>query len=100
MQIILPCDDTDMRTRCTQQQPIRVATHEYLRDDIEQNLAMTLLMEIEYHIKLEQLKFEISEIQTFKISRVFKMLDIERRGFVDSGSIKRFLTRMGHQVLP
>ena len=27
-------------------------------------------------------------------------MDNDRKGFVDSNSIKRFLTRMGHQVLP
>ena len=67
-----------------------------MRDDIEQNLARTILMEIEYHIKIEHLKKELQKIETFKLSRVFKMLDPNRRGFVDSNSIKKYLTRMGH----
>lgn len=92
----MPCDDTNLRTKATQSQPVRIAPHEFLRDDIEQNLAMVLLMEIEYHIKLEQLKYEIQKIETFKISRVFKMLDPTRRGFIDGNSIKKYLTRMGH----
>lgn len=27
-------------------------------------------------------------------------MDSERKGYVDSNSIKKYLTRMGHQVLP
>lgn len=27
-------------------------------------------------------------------------MDSDRKGFIDTASIKRYLTRMGHQVLP
>ena len=57
-------------------------------------------MEIIYHLRLEQLKLDLEEIEDYDIKRLFKMVDTQRKRFLDHGSIKQFLKRMGHTVQP
>lgn len=101
MQIILPCDNQLLRTQATQQrQAVRTRPHEYLRGDLEAELAVMLEYEIMFHLKLEQMKLDLSSIEDYKLRRLFKMVDAHGKKYIDSGSIRRYLQNMGHQVLP
>lgn len=101
MQIILPCDNQLLRTQATQQrEAVRTKQHEYLRGDLESELAVMLEYEIMFHLKLEQMKLDLSNIEDYKLRRLFKMVDAHGKKYIDSGAVRRYLQNMGHQVLP
>ena len=50
----------DLRTQVTQyRESIRTKPHEYLRGDVEGELAELLVQEILFHLRLEQLKLDL-----------------------------------------
>ena len=99
LQIILPCTDLDLRTEVTQQRQT-YSTHpsQTLSPPVERALSKLLLSEIQFHLKLEQMKIDLHQIWDFKLSHLFKLVDHTRSGFIDHNNMKRFLALMGHQV--
>lgn len=79
---------------------MKTQNDEYLSPEIESSLSRLLEMEIIYHLRLEQLKLDLEEIEDYNIKRLFKMVDSQRLRYLDYGSIKSFLMRMGHIVQP
>jgi hypothetical protein len=79
---------------------VRIKPNQYLRGDIESELATLLIKEVEFHLQLEEVKRELLANRDFKASRVFKMLDPLRSNLISPTLIKRFLMKMGHQVQP
>ena len=67
---------------------------------MESELAVMLEYEIMFHLKLEQMKLDLQNIEDFKLRRLFKMVDANNRKYIDSGAVRRYLQNMGHQVLP
>lgn len=46
------------------------------------------------------MKLDLQGIEDFKLRRLFKMVDVHNKKYIDSGSVRRYLQNMGHQVLP
>jgi Ca2+-binding EF-hand superfamily protein len=57
-------------------------------------------MEITFHLRLEQMKLDLEKIKDYKLSSIFKMLDLAKKKYIDLKGLRRFLYRMGHQTLP
>jgi len=73
---------------------------EYLLPEIEGCLSRLLEMEIVYHLRLEQLKLDLEEIEDCNLKRLFRMVDSNRKRYIDQASVNGFLKRMGHLVQP
>lgn len=66
---------------------------------MEDALTALLESEISYHLTLEQLKKELENCFDFNVRRAFKAIDEQRYNYLNEGSIRMFLRRMGHKVL-
>ena len=75
MSIILPCVDIYLRADVTQRPSRR--THEFERLDVmvEKELAILLAKEIDFELRLEQLKQDLEKFKAFSIRRAFKAID-------------------------
>lgn len=100
-QAILPCDNMSLRMHTLENRhQIRTKEFEKLLPEIESCLSRLLEMEIIYHLRLEQLKLDLEEIEDYDLKKLFKMVDKNRKKFIDKAAIKSFLKRMGHIVQP
>lgn len=83
-QVILPCDNMSLRMHATEDRhQLRTKEHEFLLPEIESSLSRLLEMEIVFHLRLEQLKLDLEEIEDYNLKRLFKMVDGKRKGFID-----------------
>ena len=67
--------------------------------DVEGELADLFEKEILFHLHLEQQKLDFQNIPDYRLSRIFKMLMAPNRKYIDANSIRRYMKKMGHQVL-
>jgi len=58
-----------------------------------------LAKEIDFELRLEQLKQDLEKFQMFSIRKAFKAIDYQNNKIIDEVSIRRFLKRVGHQPL-
>ena len=63
---------------------------------IERELAILLAKEIDFELRLEQLKQDLEKFKSFSIRRAFKAIDYQGFKVIDESSIRRFLKRIGH----
>lgn len=63
MQILLPCDDTQLRAEVTQRQPYEVYASQYLQYDIEKLLSKLLSKELTFAKSIENLKQELASYE-------------------------------------
>ena len=96
MSIVLPCADTYLRAACTQRPSRRTLSYENLDPLVERELAILLAQEIDFQLKLEQLKQDLEKFKKFSIRRAFKAIDSANFRYIDEVSIRRFLKKIGH----
>ena len=99
MSIILPCVDNYLRADVTQRPSRRTLPHENLDFMVEKELAILLAKEIDFELRLEQLKQDLEKFKAFSIRRAFKAIDYQNNKIIDEIAIRRFLKRAGHQPL-
>ena len=58
-----------------------------------------LAKEIDFELRLEQLKQDLERYKGFSLRRAFKAIDYQNNKIVDEAAIRRFLKRVGHQPL-
>ena len=58
MSVLLPCRNTLLRSRTTQRPSRRIQPNEWLEPTVERELAPMLVSEIDFILKLEELKAE------------------------------------------
>lgn len=63
---------------------------------VEKELALLLAKEIDFELRLEQLKSDLEKFNRFSIRRAFKAIDFQNHKVIDEVSIRRFLKRVGH----
>ena len=97
MSIILPCSDVYLRADVTQRPSKRTLRFENLDPMVEKELAILLAKEIDFELRLEQLKQDLEKFKVFSIRRAFKAIDYQHNKIIDEASIRRFLKRVGHQ---
>ena len=99
MSIILPCADIHLRADVTQRPSRKTPRYENLDRMVESELAILLAKEIDFLLRLEQLKQDLEKFNSFSIRRAFKAIDYQNYKVIDESSIRRFLKRVGHQPL-
>ena len=75
MSIILPCSDISLRADVTQRPSRRTNRFENLPVLVEKELAILLAKEIDFELRLEQLKQDLERFKRFSIRRAFKAID-------------------------
>lgn len=70
-----------------------------MEEIVEKELAILLAKEIDFELRLEQLKQDLERFNSFSIRKAFKAVDYQNYKVIDEGSIRRFLKRAGHQPL-
>ena len=73
--------------------------YENLDPLVEREMAILLAMEIDFQLKLEQLKQDLEKFKKFSIRRAFKAIDSANFRYLDEVSIRRFLKKIGHKPL-
>ena len=96
MSIILPCSDVYLRAEVTQRPSRRTQRYENLDRATERELALLLVMEIDFELRLEQLKSDLEKFNRFSIRRAFKAIDYLNHRVINEGDVRRFLKRVGH----
>lgn len=99
MSIILPCSDVYLRAEVTQRPSRRTQRYENLDGATERELALLLVMEIDFELRLEQLKSDLEKFNRFSIRRAFKAIDYLNHRVINEGDVRRFLKRVGHQPI-
>mmetsp|Transcript_10806 Transcript_10806/g.13575 ORF Transcript_10806/g.13575 Transcript_10806/m.13575 type:complete len:184 (+) Transcript_10806:327-878(+) len=96
MSILLPCADVHLRADVTQRPASRTLRFQNLESVVEKELAILLAKEIDFELRLEQLKQDLEKFSQFSIRRAFKAIDYQNYKLIDEVSIRRFLKRVGH----
>jgi Ca2+-binding EF-hand superfamily protein len=94
MQMVITCDDSDLRATVTQRDPYGVNNDEYLSPVLERELAILIQKELAYHNEVEYLK----NSPDFDMERAFDELDDEGLGYIDHVSIDAYLGRNGFKA--
>ena len=96
MSIVLPCSDTYLRAECTQRPSRKTFEHEKLDYFVEHQLSALLTKEIEFQLKLEQLKQDLETFKKFSIRKSFKAIDSGNLRYIDEQALRRFLKKIGN----
>ena len=56
-------------------------------------------LEVQFPLRLEQVKIEMEQMSDYRLSSLFKMLEPVKKKYITSFCIKKFLQRMGHKVI-
>lgn len=99
MSIVLPCGDIKLRSDVTQRPARRTLTFERLDPTTEREVATMLAMEIDFQLRVEQLKQDIERLPGFSLRHIFKAIDSLNYKFIDEQALRRFLKMVGHQPL-
>jgi len=62
----------------------------------ERELAILLAQEIDFQLKIEQLKQDLESLSGFQIRKAFKAVDYLNYRFIDEAALRRFLKKIGH----
>ena len=73
--ILLPCSDVYLRAEVSQRTPNRTLRFENLDTIVEREMAILLAKEIDFELRLEQLKQDLEKFPQFSIRRAFKAID-------------------------
>jgi len=87
MEVMLCCDDVYLRSDVTQRPSFDCPPSASLHPEIERELARLLVLEMEYHIKLNKIKANLTSRKEWTSLMGFKAVDRYREGFLGFNSI-------------
>ena len=93
MQMILPCDNTYLRSVATQRPNQIIHPTDYLTLDVEADLTKLILSEIQLHKKSESMKQELESLPDYSTEGVYTAIDDWGYGFVDQRNLGGFLKK-------
>lgn len=96
MSVVLPCRNTLLRSRTTQRESRRTLVTDFLEPTVEREMATLFTMEIDFLLKLEQLKRDMYGLPHFSHKKCFRAIDEHSNGFIDQTALRRFLIKVGH----
>ena len=95
MEVVLPCDDLYMRSVVTQRPSYDCAKTERLSFSVEQQVALLLKLEVEYHKHVAIVKSDLKRRSDWSDMRSFNSVDIHRDGFITYNNTMNFLRLNG-----
>jgi Ca2+-binding EF-hand superfamily protein len=90
MQMVLPCDNPQLRAAATQRPNQYISQFDYLTLDVERDLTKLIMSEIELHRKSEKLKQQLESALDYSEDAVYGTVDDWGYGYVDTRNIKGF----------
>ena len=75
MSIVLPCANSFLRAEVTQRPSRKTPANERMDVIIERELAILLVKEIDFQLRIENLKQELERLPRFNIRHCFKAID-------------------------
>jgi len=90
MQMILPCDNTLLRSRATQRPNGQINPGDFLTLDVERDLTNLLVSEIELHRASEKLKQQLESQLDYSVEGIYQVVDDWRYGYIDIRNLYRF----------
>jgi Ca2+-binding EF-hand superfamily protein len=95
MQLLLPCDDMYLRSAATQRPNYKVGRYDNLPSPVEKELANLLERELNYHVRLERLKYDLTLRYDWTSRAAFETIDSTRDLALNSRNIQSFLRLNG-----
>lgn len=90
MQMVLPCDNHQLRASATQRPNMQINRGDFLTLDVERDLAALLVAEIELHRGSEKIKQQLEAQLDYSQESVYQEVDDWRYGYVDVRNLHRF----------
>ena len=90
MQMVLPCDNPQLRAAATQRPNVYISKFDYLTLDVERDLTKLIMHEIELHRKSEKLRQHLESALDYSEEAVYGAVDDWGYGFVDARNLKSF----------
>lgn len=99
LQMVLPTNDINLRSKVSQRQNFEVQADERLQTNVEFELSRLIEKEIHYHVKIEIEKKQLEAMQEFNTVAVFSCLDSTNYGYLDFENIKNYLLKFKREIL-
>lgn len=96
MQMLLPCDNLQLRSEASQRQASAVQPGQRLPNNVEKTLTEFLERELNMHLKLESQKQQLHSKHDWNARTAFAMCDVSQEGYLSHRSIQSFLRLNGH----
>lgn len=74
MCVVLPCRNTLLRSRTTQRPSQRLQANQWLEPTVEKDIALLLAMEVDFLLRLEELKKDLHSLPGFNIRHLYKAI--------------------------
>jgi hypothetical protein len=96
MQLLLPCDDMYLRSAATQRVNYPVGRYDRLSHTVEKELACLLEKEINYHVRVESAKAELTRRHDWSNRAAFESVDTSREYALNHRNVQSFLRINGY----
>lgn len=93
MQMVLPCNNMQLRATATQRPNAYISTKDYLTLDVERDITVLIQKEIDLHKKSEALKQEMESSPEFSGDILYNTIDDWGYGYVDQRNLKGFFRK-------
>lgn len=91
IQLLLPCEDNNLRKQALARKAYRVSRFDYLPASVETDLARVLVNEINLLTRLDNLKLNLEVRYDFSVSAAFRTIDRFNEGYLTINNLQSFL---------
>jgi hypothetical protein len=85
--MVLPCDNLNLRSECSQREPRGRQASGRLPEHVEHHLSEFLVKEISLHLSIEMIKRNLHQRHDYNIVDVFNAIDVTHDGFLNYRNI-------------
>lgn len=96
LQIILPCDEPQLRAELCQRSLTDLPTEGNLDENVEKCLTILFEKEIALNRVLEELRQRIASSKTFVMEQAFSLVDDWNYNYIDRKNLKSFFRKQGY----
>ena len=95
LQVVLPCEDMNLRIETTNRPFMRISRHETLPFDMETALVNVLVQELHVFKELEKMTYDLERRPDYSPLAVFRCVDRENAGKIGVGNLNHFFRNNG-----
>ena len=90
MQVVLPCEDIDLRVEACNRPFFRVSRQERLPREMETDLTNVFVQELKVFKELEKLTFDLESRPDYSALACFRAIDRVNEGKIDKVNLQKF----------
>ena len=98
MQMVLPCENEQLRAKATQRPLAVIKENDYLTLDVERELTKLLVGEITLHRRAEKLKQQLESCADYSAEALYSIVDDWGYGYVDTSNLKSFFRKYKYKA--